>query len=655
MSKNVYVVDIECDALLDDVTKIHVVSYTPLSHFEPKSITDYDEMREFFSQDNLTVLGHNFVCYDSQAVKKILGVEPTYRIIDTLGVSWYLESSSQIIKHGLEAWGGVIGVEKPKIDDWSSDNIEAIVARCTQDILINWKLWKEVQQPYLRELYDNNVEEIHRLLDYITFKLDCFNEQQYTGVSLDVDYCLESLQELQTLADEKTKALVEAMPKIPIKGIKTKPKVMYNKDGELTVLGEKWLDFLNEQNLGPSTDGPVEFIKGYEDGKPSSSEQVKSWLYSLGWEPKHIKFHRDKKKNEVRQIPQIGSEFDKAEVCDSVKELIVKEPAIEHLSGLSTINHRIGVLSGFIRDFKDGGRLYQELGGFTNTFRAKHRVLVNLPKPGNPWAESIRACLTAGEGVVLCGSDLSGVEDATKQHYIFPYAPEYVKELQSSDYDAHTSMGVAAGLMTEDEERFYKWYSDKENYQGVVTDGLKKLQNLPEIEQKGIMSKLKDIRQKAKVVNFSATYSVGAKTLARNMKVGVPEATKILDAYWEKNKSIKQFCASVERKTVRGQMWLKQPVSGFWYSLRAEKDIFSTCNQGTAVYVFDTWVKHTREQGMRVSFQAHDEQTLEVHEGSEEEAKKVILEAIRRTNEELKLNVEIGCSIDFGHRYTDVH
>src|SRR5690625_4666515 len=92
-----YVVDIEADGLLDDVTKVHVVSYSHVSDLSPKSITNPDEIRAFFSQDGLTVIGHNFRMYDAEVLRKVLGIEITYNIVDTLGVSWYLESSSNRI------------------------------------------------------------------------------------------------------------------------------------------------------------------------------------------------------------------------------------------------------------------------------------------------------------------------------------------------------------------------------------------------------------------------------------------------------------------------------------------------------------------------------------------------------------------------------
>jgi len=106
------------------------------------------------------------------------------------------------------------------------------------------------------------------------------------------------------------------------------------------------------------------------------------------------------------------------------------------------------------------------------------------------------------------------------------------------------------------------------------------MKNLPEQEQKRIFSKIKDVRQKAKTVNFSATYKVGAETLARNGGFKLSFAKKLLETFWKRNKAILDVEKSLEIKEIGNQKWLKNPVSGFWYSLRAEKDKFSTLNQG---------------------------------------------------------------------------
>ena len=39
-------------------------------------------------------------------------------------------------------------------------------------------------------------------------------------------------------------------------------------------------------------DGEVEVIKKWEDPNPNSTDQVKDWLYSLGWEPCTFKYDK---------------------------------------------------------------------------------------------------------------------------------------------------------------------------------------------------------------------------------------------------------------------------------------------------------------------------------------------------------------------------
>jgi hypothetical protein len=401
---------------------------------------------------------------------------------------------------------------------------------------------------------------------------------------------------------------------------------MYRKDGELTSLGEKWLDFLMEQGLGPSHEEPVKYIDSYEDGNPNSTQQIKDWLYSLGWEPEHIKFVRDKKTNEFSQIPQIKHKTDKGDICDSIKKLYDKEPALENLSSMTVIAHRISVLKGFLESHIDG-YLYPSMNGFTNTMRLKHRVIVNLPKPSELYASDIRDCLICEDGELLCGSDLSSIEDSTKQHYIYKYDPDYVNEMRVDDYDPHLDIAMRAGFLTKEQVDEHK---------------------------KGIKS-YKEERQKGKGVNFSATYKVGANTLSRNFGFTLTESKNLLKTYWDRNKAILDVERDVERKTIGNQLWIKNPISRFWYSLRAEKDIFSTLNQGSAVYVFDVWVGFIRKKGIKLSYQCHDEHLSALKEGDKDLWDSIIRWAMDKVNEKLKLNVPIGCSIDFGKTYKEVH
>jgi hypothetical protein len=148
------VFDLEADGLLDEVTKIHCLSYrfvdTPSI---VKTLTDYRDIKSFILGDlseDVVLIGHNIICYDLKAIKKILGVETKYKIIDTLPLSWYLNHDR--LKHGLEEYGEEYGVPKPKITDWSSQTLEDYVHRCQEDTMINLKLWLQLKSK-LQEIY----------------------------------------------------------------------------------------------------------------------------------------------------------------------------------------------------------------------------------------------------------------------------------------------------------------------------------------------------------------------------------------------------------------------------------------------------------------------------------------------------------------------
>ena len=75
----------------------------------------------------------------------------------------------------------------------------------------------------------------------------------------------------------------------------------------------------------------------------------------------------------------------------------------------------------------------------------------------------------------------------------------------------------------------------------------------------------------------------------------------------------------------------------------------------TGVYCFDTWVRNVRNDGNKICGQFHDEIITPTKKGQEEEKKQSLLKAIELTNQQLKLNVELSISIDFGDRYADIH
>lgn len=163
------------------------------------------------------------------------------------------------------------------------------------------------------------------------------------------------------------------------------------------------------------------------------------------------------------------------------------------------------------------------------------------------------------------------------------------------------------------------------------------------------------MRNKTKIINFSALYGISKDTLARNANMKVKEAQKLLDIYWKRNFAVKQFVKSCITKEAGGKTWVLNPISGFWLSLRTERDIFSTVNQSSAVFVFDTWLKNIREQKIEVALQYHDEILFNVLDGHKEITRAKIKKAMDLTNNKLKLNITAGCSVEFGDNYSSCH
>ena len=97
------ILDIETDGLLENVSRIHCLSYQVLGQDEIRSLTNTQDIKNFLLQDNLTIIGHNIIRYDIPVLEKLLQIKINAKLIDTLALSWYLYPDRD--KHGLEQWG----------------------------------------------------------------------------------------------------------------------------------------------------------------------------------------------------------------------------------------------------------------------------------------------------------------------------------------------------------------------------------------------------------------------------------------------------------------------------------------------------------------------------------------------------------------------
>ena len=609
------VFDTEGDGLKP--SKFYVLSYWDDG---PKSLTDYPSMSRFLSETPILV-GHNIARWDLVHLQRILGREIPKEtlIVDTLFVSWYISPTKT--RHGLEEYGEEFGVKKPYIEDWDNLSLDVYVNRCETDVRINQRLWEE-QWSKLVKLYGGEEGAFH-LLKYLAFKADCAREQERSRWKLDIEATTHNLKELYRVKEEKYDELKSSLPRVPITVTRSKPAKPYKADGTLSEAGRKWQILLRERGLPEHHEGPLEVITGYDEPNPGSHDQIKKWLFSLGWEPRTFKTN-DKK----QEVPQINrTKQDGGGLCPSILEMVEDHPELQALDKFFVVNHRIGILEGFLRDVDEEGFLAAEIAGLTNTLRFKHSKIVNLPKIDAAYGDLIRSVLVAREEMELCGADQSSLEDRIKQHYCFKYDPEYVKEMSIDDFDPHLDLALFAKAVTPEQVYAYKHGNHA----------------------------IKPIRGIYKNGNYACQYGAFPPKLAKTCGISIKKATEVHKAYWDRNWSIKAVAQAQKIKVLGEEKWLWNPVAELYYSLRHEKDIFSTLVQGTGVYCFDLWIALVREDRPQLTAQFHDEIVLEVKKGYRKEIEEFLNEKEDMVNDILKLNRRLDIGVEFGNDYGAIH
>ena len=250
-----------------------------------------------------------------------------------------------------------------------------------------------------------------------------------------------------------------------------------------------------------------------------------------------------------------------------------------------------------------------------------------------PYGSEIRSLLTIREGRELCGSDMSSLEDRTKQHYMMPIDPDYVEEMNKEGFDPHLDIAVEAKFLTQEQADAYKAKDFSKFDEAMLTAQ----------------------RHKGKTTNYASTYGAGAQTIARGAEATLKEGEALHKAYWSRNWSLKAIAEEQITKNVNGKLWLLNPVSGLYYELRSKKDIFSTLNQGTGTYCFDMWVKEILKKDVKLLAQFHDEVIIDSPLGYRKEVIKYLKTCVGKVNDTLKLKRRLDVDVDFGKTYAEIH
>jgi hypothetical protein len=663
-----------CEKILGmDLSELMVIDSLALSwylnisrkrHGLDSFLEDYGvEKPKIDDWENLTYEEYRHRCQEDVRINKLLWEDLKERLIDMYTTSKDLIDSGRVGGKRLSS-DEVIYLDQfrnnTSVDEWIDKILTFLMYKMDNVRIKEATMW-EVDVPKLQDLHDNLDRKI-----------------------------VESKVILESVMPPVPKYVNKNFPKKPIKAVKIKKKddpkdFTYNSKGEPVALsssGEKWNDVvsqlakvndLNHALVKADVGTPykvdittweegqgegirIKVLNKYEDPNAGSSDQIKALLFSHGWKPQTFEFVDDKpamdlwfannckgRKPKPRAVPQISRVGeDGKELCPSVLLLAEKCPEIMAYQKYTTIKHRRDMVKGWLANLIDGKFLQASCQGFTNTLREKHTGLVNLPGEGSPYWKEIRGSLIAGRGKISLGSDLSSLEDRTKHHFMLPHDPEYVATMMADDYDPHLLTAFSANMITQAEFDGYK---------------MKTL-------SKEIMQQVKIARAAGKTTNYASVYGAGPPKIALAADIPLDQAKQLHTGYWELNWSVEAIAdEQATFKDFKGNMWLVNPVNGFCYSLRTEKDRFSTLAQGTGSFFFDMWVDNILEEMYnrfrvkRLNGLFHDEyiSSFKDTQNNRDIMEDITIKSIEKVNDTYLLRRKLGCDVAFGDNYSEIH
>ncbi len=151
-----------------------------------------------------------------------------------------------------------------------------------------------------------------------------------------------------------------------------------------------------------------------------------------------------------------------------------------------------------------------------------------------------------------------------------------------------------------------------------------------------------DMRRHAKTINFGLLYGMGQRKLSQDLHIGMQEAKRFMEVYFERFQTIKEFYEKVENfarehayvVTIAGRQRSLPDIMSNNHQARAmaERQSINTLIQGSAADIIKLAMlavhrdKQLKEWNARLLLQIHDELILEVPEEHAERAGKCVAE-----------------------------
>lgn len=434
------------------------------------------------------------------------------------------------------------------------------------------------------------------------------HQQALNGVQFDIDKAHQHVDTLQDLCDELYESIRLYLTMEVTQVGKSVMKPFLKAGGHV----KRVIDWygLEVDTVG----GPFSKVEFTEPDLGSRQKLIKQ-LLKHGWKPT---IFTDGGKKGIKQ-PKLTV---KGKPVDSLFK--IDAPVGKDIAKWYTYQHRKSQIEGWIRDIRPDNRLSAQANSCgTNTYRMRHKIVVNVPKadPTVIFGYEMRDLFIAAFGHWLVGHDASGLEARIMAHYTTPFDNgEFAHEVLNGDIHSKNT-------------RIF--YGDK-------VEGLSRGDPV-----------FDSYRSKSKNGFYALVYGAQPKKLAETLGIPMSEAKRKFNDFWRLNPGLGELRKLIIKLTVRG--WVPG-LDGRQIRIRSEHSALNAVFQSAgaivmkvAMVILDHWA---RQEGLdfRKVIDMHDESEAEVPDNQIQVYQMDDLEALEKIIDPSQIWMEPKLLHD-GHTY----
>lgn len=327
---------------------------------------------------------------------------------------------------------------------------------------------------------------------------------------------------------------------------------------------------------------------------PGSRQQIAQRLMNLGWKPK---------KFTEKGQPIVGEEIlEKIDI-----------PQAQLIATYLTLEKRVSQIKSWIAVADENDKVHgrvMTLGTITGRMSHSSPNMAQVPAVYSPYGKECRALWkVSSEDYTLLGTDASGLELRMLAHYMNDEA--YTKEVVEGD--VHTANQKAAGLPT---------------------------------------------RDNAKTFIYAFLYGAGAGKIGQVVNGTAKDGQRLIDNFLNNMPALKALRSKVDKLAGRGYLI---GLDGRVLNIRNKHAALNLLLQGAGAIVCKEWLKFIiilatkAKLDFNLVASVHDEYQFEVRKGQEEAFGAITKEAMKLTEESLKVNCPLDCEYKTGLSWSDTH